>query len=84
MIKVDLVKAKEQAHATRRAVRDEQMKPHDVMATVPAYAEQAELDRQVIRDASATVQTSIDAVIDGTDDASGPQVQALKDALASL
>ena len=81
---VDLVKAKEQAHVVRRADRDEKFKPHDIKATIPAYAAQAEIDRQVIRDADDAVQVSIDAVVGTTGDVDGPEVVALKAALASL
>ena len=60
MIKVDLNKAKEIAHNKRRVVREQELKPLDVKATIPMYAEQAELERQVVRDKHAEIQDLID------------------------
>lgn len=60
MIKVDLNKAKEIAHNKRRVVREQEFKPLDVKVTIPMYAEQAELERQVVRDRHAEIQELID------------------------
>jgi len=60
MIKVDLNKAKEIAHSKRRHARSEEFKPLDTQATIPMYAEQAELARQVVRDRYAVMQERID------------------------
>ena len=60
MIKVDLNKAKEIAHNKRRVVREQELKPLDVQATIPMYAEQAEIERQNIRDKHAEIQELID------------------------
>ena len=72
---VNLSKAKEIAHAKRRADRDVKMKPLDVKATIPLFAEQAETEREAIRVANATVQDAIDA---------GTGVAELKAALEAL
>lgn len=61
MITVNMVTAKAQVHALRRAVRDKSFEPLDRKATVPALAEQAELDREGIRVADAEKQQRIDA-----------------------
>lgn len=61
MITVNIPKAKDIAHGTRRADRDAKMKPLDIEATVPALAEEAEAKRQVIRDTNTEVQKQIDA-----------------------
>ena len=60
VIKVDLNKAKEIAHNKRRVVREQELKPLDVKVTIPMYAEQAELERQVVRDKHAEIQELID------------------------
>lgn len=60
MIKIDLNKAKEIAHNTRRVVREQELKPLDVQVTIPMYAEQAELERQVVRDKHSEIQEKID------------------------
>lgn len=60
MIKVNLDKAKDVAHAKRRADRDEAMKPLDLHASIPMYAAQAEADRQKVRDQNAILQSQID------------------------
>lgn len=60
MIKIDIGKAKEIAHETRRNARSEEFKPLDAQVTIPMYAEQAEAERQVIRDKYAVIQTQID------------------------
>ena len=56
----DVTKAKEIAHAKRRAVRDEEFAPLDRQATIPLFAEAAEADRQVIREKHAVIQTEIE------------------------
>ena len=57
---VDLDKAKEIAHDTRRQVRNEKFAPLDIKATIPTEAEAAEAARQVIREEDALLQTSMD------------------------
>ena len=63
IIKVDLKKLKKIAHEKRRAMREEEFAPHDViiMKQIPgADAEAAEEARQVIRTKYEKLQTSID------------------------
>jgi hypothetical protein len=60
MIKVDINKAKEIVHTKRRYVRANLLKQLDIEATVPLLAKQAEVQRQVIRDKFAAIQTEID------------------------
>jgi len=60
----DMAKAKVIAHTARKANRDELMKPHDTLATVPSMATQAEASRAVIRKANAVMQKAIDAAQD--------------------
>ncbi|MEG2263909.1 MAG: hypothetical protein RSC68_06035 [Acinetobacter sp.] len=60
MINVNLDKAKEISHDKRRNKRAELFKQLDIEATVPALAEQAEEQRQAIRDEFAAIQTEID------------------------
>jgi len=60
----NLAAAKEIAHATRRAKREEEFKPHDdvIAKQIPgADADAAEASRATIRTKYATMQTSIDA-----------------------
>lgn len=75
MIVINLDKAKNIAHDKRRAAREEEFKPLDVQATIPAKAAQAEAAREAIRQKYATIQTEIDAASD---------VAALKEILESL
>lgn len=63
-IGVDLTKAKGIAHTKRRRDRAAAFKPLDIEATIPAKAEQAEAQRQAIRDADAARQIAIDAATD--------------------
>lgn len=56
-----IVKCKNIAHNKRRAKRAEEFAPLDVQATVPALANKAEQDRQVIRDKYADLQIAIDS-----------------------
>ncbi len=60
----NLAAAKEIAHATRRAKREEEFKPHDdvIAKQIPsADADAAEASRATIRTKYATMQASIDA-----------------------
>lgn len=59
-IELDLDKAKELTHQVRRQARALELKQYDIEATVPSLSEQAEADRQVIRDKYATIQDNID------------------------
>ena len=54
-------KAKNIAHARRREMRDVEMKPLDIEATIPDKAAHAEAERQIIRDKYAQMQIAIDA-----------------------
>ena len=63
-VQEDLGAAKEIAHGKRRAARDSEFAPLDVMATVPAEAARAEAERQLVRDKYASVQSDIDAARD--------------------
>lgn len=63
-IVVDLVAAKEIAHARRRRAREREMAPHDdvIAKQIPGKdAAAAEAERQVIRDKYAAMQAAIDA-----------------------
>ena len=60
MIQVDILKAKEIAHTKRRLARAAELAPLDIQVTIPMYAEQAELERQVVRDKYAVMQEKID------------------------
>ena len=60
MIQVDMVKAKEIAHEKRREARNLELSPLDVQVTIPTLAEQAEIERQKIRDKYAEIQAQID------------------------
>ena len=61
MIRVNLDKAKEISHDKRRNKRAELFKQLDIEATIPSFAEQAEVKRQAIRDEFAVIQTEIDS-----------------------
>ena len=61
MITVNIEKAKLIAHEKRREARAEEFKQLDTQATIPAMAAQAEVERQVVRDKYAVMQTEIDA-----------------------
>lgn len=52
--------AKEIAHNKRRQAREQEFKPLDTQAMIPMYAEQAEIQRQAVRDKYAEIQTKID------------------------
>ena len=60
MITVNIAKAKEIAHEKRRLARAAEFAPLDIQVTIPMYAEQAELERQVVRDKYAEIQELID------------------------
>lgn len=61
LIKIDLAKYKEIAHEKRRSLRDAELAPLDVQATIPAKAVQAEADREVIRAKYKKIQKAIDS-----------------------
>tara|TARA_S200002703_G_C3732916_1_gene225291 strand:+ start:655 stop:876 length:222 start_codon:yes stop_codon:yes gene_type:complete len=61
MITVDMTKAKAIAHEKRRQARSEEFAPLDIKATIPAEAEAAEAERQLVREKYATMQTAMDA-----------------------
>ena len=60
MIKIDLGKAKEISHDKRRFQREKLFKPLDIQATIPMFTEEAEYQRQVIRDEYVAIQNEID------------------------
>lgn len=60
MIKVNISKAKDIAHAKRRDKRAAELAPLDIESTIPVKAREAEAKRQVIRDKHAVFQTRID------------------------
>ena len=60
MIQINLDKAKEISHDKRRNKRAELFKQLDIEATIPTFAEQAEAQRQIIRDELSQIQTEID------------------------
>ena len=60
MIVVNLDKAKAIAHDKHRQARTKEFAPLDIKATIPSEANQAEVDRQVIRDKYAVIQIDID------------------------
>jgi len=59
-IETNIPKAKLIAHDMRRKARDELFKPLDIQATVPAQAQEAERQRQTIRDTDTIKQLAID------------------------
>ena len=64
MIKINLNKAKEIAHAKRRAVREIEFKPFDeiIAKQIPGKsANEAEAARQVVRNYHANLQIEMDA-----------------------
>lgn len=63
MIKINMDKAKNIAHGIRRAKREEEFAPFDtvIMKQIPGQALQnAEMERQIIRNRYAVMQTQID------------------------
>lgn len=61
VITTNLLKAQGITHVKRRAARDKEMAPLDIQATIPAKAQQAEAQRQIIRDKYAAIQIAVDA-----------------------
>lgn len=64
MIRINVTKAKDIAHAVRRAARAEEFKPHDevISKQIPGVsAQEAEAARQAIRDKYADIQAAVDA-----------------------
>lgn len=61
MIKINVDKAKTIAHEIRRNERAKEFAPLDIQATIPSLAEQAEAQRQVIREKYAEIQLAIDS-----------------------
>ena len=61
MITIDINKAKEISHSKRREARAAEFAPLDIQATIPTLAEQAESERQLVRDKYAAMQTQIDS-----------------------
>lgn len=58
---VHMPRAKKIAHDMRRSVREEKFKPLDIEASIPGKQEQAEAERQKIRETDAVLQTELDA-----------------------
>ena len=75
MIQVDINKAKEITHQKRRAARAAEFAPLDIQVTIPTLAEQAEIERQNIREKYAEIQAQIDEA---------NSVDALKDIITQL
>ena len=63
MIAVNIEKAKSIAHDKRREARAEEFKQLDIQATIPSMADQAEAERQVVREKYTVMQTEIDAAL---------------------
>jgi len=64
MISINMDKAKDIAHAARRAARAEEFKPYDdvIAKQIPgADAQAAEAARQVVREKYAAMQAAIDS-----------------------
>ncbi len=59
-IVTDIPKARYIAHKRRRVMRDTELRPLDIKATIPREAVKAEADRQAIRDRFDDMQVSID------------------------
>lgn len=64
MIRVNIDTAREMVHEVRRVKRAEEFKPLDIEATIPALAEAAEQQRQLIRDKHVELQQQIDEAKD--------------------
>jgi len=60
MITVNIGKAKDIAHAARRAARSVEFAPLDIKATIPSEAIAAEEARAVVRTKYDDMQTAID------------------------
>lgn len=63
-VDIDLQKAKLIAHEIRRAKRQAELAPLDMLTTIPAMAAEAEAKRQKIRDDYVVIQASADAALD--------------------
>lgn len=63
-VQTDMLKAKLLAHDMRRSMRNEEMAPLDIEATIPVMAATAEAARQVLRDKYAVMQAEIDDAAD--------------------
>jgi len=63
----NLGKSKVIAHEKCQVMRNAEMKPLDLLATIPAQAAKAEKDRQVIRDKYAVMQQNIDNCVNVVD-----------------
>lgn len=63
MITINIDKAKAIGHDIRRAKREEAFKPFDdaIAKQIPGQADGAEVERQKIREADASVQSAINA-----------------------
>jgi len=61
MIRINLDKAKQIAHDKRRAARAAEFAPWDIKATIPSEVENAEAERQKIRQKYSTLQEQMDA-----------------------
>lgn len=59
-VTINLNKSKEISHKFRRQKRALELKQYDLEATIPSLAEQAEAQRQIIRDKYDNIQTEID------------------------
>ena len=60
-IVINIVKAKDIAHAARRAARSVEFAPLDIKATIPSEAVAAEEARSVVRTKYDDMQTAINA-----------------------
>lgn len=63
-VTINLDKSKELAHQQRRQKRALELKQYDLETTVPSLAEQAEQQRQIIREKYNVIQTEIDEAED--------------------
>jgi len=63
MININIDKAKVIAHEKRRQAREEEFKPYDdaIAKQIPGHINDAEPQRQIIREKYAVMQTAIDA-----------------------
>jgi hypothetical protein len=59
-VNINIDKAKEITHASRRTARNKAFKPLDIEATIPHLAVEAEAKRAVIRAEDAELQVDID------------------------
>lgn len=61
MINVNIEKAKDIVHSSRRVARSSEFQPLDIKATIPSEAAQAEIERQKIREKYSVLQQDIDS-----------------------